>query len=111
MQSAAWAVRVQNSQNILVFGACPYALGLPICQRLGLGAGLYSFFQNYGQGCLTSENCQSQIFDIDSASTISVYSLSTVATTFQLSVNENGIINQNANVNGFASTVTSWTRS
>ncbi|KAH8117300.1 exo-beta-1,3-glucanase [Phellopilus nigrolimitatus] len=92
-QVMAWAVRVNNSQNILVFGA-----------------GLYSFFQNYNQACLDSNSCQTQIFDIDSVSTIDVYSLSTVASTFQLSVSENGIINQAANRNGLQSTVTAWTR-
>ncbi|KAF9002426.1 glucan 1,3-beta-glucosidase [Cyathus striatus] len=91
---SAWALWVKNSQNILIFGA-----------------GLYSFFQDYAQTCLTSNNCQAQIANIDSTSSVNIYSLSTVATTNQLSVNSNGIINQSKNVNGFASTVTSWSPS
>jgi len=46
--------------------------------------------------------------DVDSTSSITIYSLSTVGSTFQLSVNEVGIINQSGNINGFASTVTLW---
>lgn len=74
------------------------------------GAGLYSFFDNYTQGCLTTGNCQQQMVNIDSTSDVKIYSLSTVASAFQLSVNEVGIINQANNINGFASTVTVWSR-
>lgn len=92
-QPSAWALVVQNSKNILVFGA-----------------GLYSFFQNYGQACLDSSSCQDQILNIDSGSTISVYSLSTVGVTHQLSVGGQAVIPQSQNANGFQSTVTAWTR-
>ncbi|KAF7338693.1 Exo-beta-1,3-glucanase [Mycena venus] len=92
--SAAWALRVTTSTDIIVFGA-----------------GLYSFFQNYGQACLTPENCQSQIVNVDTTSSVHIYSLSTVGTTFQLSVNQAGVINQSSNPNGFAATVTSWSQS
>ncbi|KAJ3492335.1 hypothetical protein NLI96_g51 [Meripilus lineatus] len=91
-QPSAWALSVQNSQNIIVFGA-----------------GLYSFFQNFGQACLNSNTCQSQVLDVDTASTIGVYSLSTVGVTLQLSVNQKGVIPQSANPNGLQSTVTVWT--
>jgi hypothetical protein len=92
--SQAWGLRVTTSTNILVFGA-----------------GLYSFFSNYGQACLTPENCQAQIVNVDTTSSVHIYSLSTVGTTFQLSVNQAGVINQSANPNGFAATVTSWSQS
>ncbi|KAJ3863894.1 exo-beta-1,3-glucanase [Lentinula novae-zelandiae] len=92
--SSAWALHVTSSSNILVFGA-----------------GLYSFFQSFGQDCLDSSNCQSQILNVDSTSSINLYSVSTVGTTFQLSVNNNGVVNQSGDVNGFASTLTSWSQS
>ncbi|KAJ6514576.1 exo-beta-1,3-glucanase [Mycena vulgaris] len=92
--SQAWGLRVTTSSNIIVFGA-----------------GHYSFFSNYGQGCLTPQNCQTQIIDVDSTSSVNIYSLSTVGTTFQLSVNQAGVINQSSNPNGFAATVTSWSQS
>jgi hypothetical protein len=66
--------------------------------------------QNYGQACLDSFNCQNQLLSVDSASTVEVFSLSTVASTFMLSVNEQGIVNQGNNRNGFQSTMTMWTK-
>ncbi|KAJ6479946.1 exo-beta-1,3-glucanase [Mycena vitilis] len=92
--TAAWGLRVTTSTDIIVFGA-----------------GLYSFFQNYAQTCLTAENCQSNIVNVDTTSSVHIYSLSTVGTTFQLSVNQAGVINQSSNPNGFAATVTSWSQS
>ncbi|EIN07518.1 exo-beta-1,3-glucanase [Punctularia strigosozonata HHB-11173 SS5] len=91
---AAWGLSVQNSKNILVFGA-----------------GLYSFYQNYAQDCLDTFNCQSQILNIDSDSTIDIFSLSTVATTWMLSIESSGVIPQSDNRDGFQSTITAWTRS
>ena len=74
------------------------------------GAGFYSFFDSYSTGCQSSQNCQSQIVNIDSSSTIGIYGLSTVDTTWQLSVNAQGVINRSSNPSGFADTVTAWTR-
>jgi len=93
--SSAWALHVTTSTDIIVFGA-----------------GLYSFFQSFSQNCLNNVpvNCQSQIVNIDSTSSVNVYSLSTLGSTFQLSVNNNGIANEAANANGFAETVTSWSQ-
>jgi glucan 1,3-beta-glucosidase len=93
-QNAAWGLWVQSSSNILVFGA-----------------GHYSFFQNYGQDCLTGLTCQNQIVNIDTSSTIAIYGLSTVGTTYQLSVNQQGVISAGSNKNGFQQTVTAWTQS
>ncbi|KAA1476062.1 beta-1,3-glucanase [Dentipellis sp. KUC8613] len=90
----AWSVYVKNSNNILVYGA-----------------GLYSFFNSYNGACVNTFNCQNQIIDVDSASSVSFYSVSTVGIVEQLSVNEQGIVPQSANGNGFAQTFTAWTRS
>ncbi|KAJ7718670.1 exo-beta-1,3-glucanase [Mycena metata] len=92
--TSAWGLVVSSSTNILVFGA-----------------GLYSWFTNYNQDCLTPQNCQSQILNIDSTSSVSIYSLQTVGVTYSLSINGAGVVNQNANPNGFAATLTAWTRS
>ena len=75
-----------------------------------IGAGLYSFFSSYGQACLKDSSCQSQILDIDGASSLSVYSLSTVGVTHQLSVEGRGIVPAYENQNGFQATMTAWTR-
>ncbi|THH16183.1 hypothetical protein EW146_g4411 [Bondarzewia mesenterica] len=92
-EDAAWGLYVRDSSNILIFGA-----------------GHYSFYQNYVQTCIDTFNCQQQIVDIDSGSTISIYNLNTVGTAMQLSVNENPIIRESADTNGFSQTVTSWTQ-
>ncbi|KAJ7093252.1 exo-beta-1,3-glucanase, partial [Mycena epipterygia] len=92
--SQAWGLRVTASTNILVFGA-----------------GLYSFFSNYAQECLTPENCQTQMVTVDNESSVHIYSLSTIGTTYQLSINQAGTINQASNPNGFAATLTSWSQS
>ncbi|KZP09346.1 glycoside hydrolase family 55 protein [Athelia psychrophila] len=90
--NAAWALNVVESLDIIVYGA-----------------GFYSFFQNYTQTCLANETCQDQIVNIDCKSSVSIYSLTTVGTTYQLSVDQKGVINQSKDVNGFASTATVWT--
>ncbi|KAF8154413.1 exo-beta-1,3-glucanase [Crassisporium funariophilum] len=91
---SAWGLSIKTSNNILIFGA-----------------GLYSFFDKYTQQCIDTRNCQAQMANIDSASTnVNIYSLSTVASTQQFSVNMVGVANQANNINGFASTVTSWSR-
>ncbi|CAE6477166.1 unnamed protein product [Rhizoctonia solani] len=90
--SAAWALRIQASSNIFVYGA-----------------GLYSFFQNYVQTCLNTYTCQDSIVTISSdSSDVYVYSLSTVGTTNMLNVGSTAIVKQANNRNGFQSTMTIW---
>ncbi|KAK7015096.1 pectin lyase fold/virulence factor [Favolaschia claudopus] len=91
--NAAWGLSVESSSNILVFGA-----------------GLYNFFANYEQTCLDTVDCQNQILNVDSSSSLFIYSLQTVGTTFQISVDGKPVVNQSANLNGFAATLTSWTQ-
>ena len=67
--------------------------------------------QNYVTSCQNSQNCQNQIVNIDSGSDISIYSLNTVDTTWQLSVNMQGVVNRGTNPNGFSDTISAWTRS
>jgi hypothetical protein len=76
-----------------------------------IGAGLYSFFSNYNQDCLATTSCQSQILNIDDESSVSIYSLSTVGVSYQISVQGQGIVDQSLNKNGFQETVTAWSRS
>ncbi|KAF9049241.1 glycoside hydrolase family 55 protein [Hymenopellis radicata] len=87
------------------------ALGLRILTSTDIiifGGGLYSFFSDYSQDCLDTRDCQAHIASIDSASSVTIYSLNTVATTNQLTLDGVGIINQSSNINGFASMVTAW---
>jgi glucan 1,3-beta-glucosidase len=70
----AWALRVLNSENVLVYGA-----------------GLYSFFDNYNTTCSDNpgpENCQDNIFSLEGLlSDVNVYCLSTVGTTNMITHN------------------------
>ncbi|KII88661.1 glycoside hydrolase family 55 protein [Plicaturopsis crispa FD-325 SS-3] len=91
---AAWGLYSQSSSNIFIFGA-----------------GHYSFFSNYDKTCLNTTVCQNQIVNIDSKSSVSLYGLATVGSTFQLSVDGDGVIKASDNVDGFQSTVTTWTES
>lgn len=91
--TSAWALYVKESDGIFVFGA-----------------GLYSFFDDYTQDCLDSVNCQSQLVSIDDASGISIFSLATVGTEFQISVSGDGVVKAADNKNGLQQTVTSWSR-
>ncbi|KAH9934691.1 glycoside hydrolase family 55 protein [Fomitopsis serialis] len=92
--TAAWGLYVQSSTDITVFGA-----------------GLYSFYQDYGQTCLNTTTCQMQIVNVDSSSTrIGLYSLSTVGVVNLLSVDSSPVIAASSNTDGIQDTVTSWTQ-
>jgi glucan 1,3-beta-glucosidase len=59
----AWGLRVVDSSNVLVYGA-----------------GLYSFFENYGQTCVPTQNCQDGMVSIEGTTqNLSLYGLSTKA--------------------------------
>ncbi|TMW62332.1 hypothetical protein Poli38472_009825 [Pythium oligandrum] len=70
--SKSWGLRVLNSKDILV-----------------AGAGLYSFFENWGQDCLKTspQTCQTRMTSIEgSSSNVVVYSMNTVGTTKMMTV-------------------------
>ncbi|KAG8724705.1 hypothetical protein FRC09_015401 [Ceratobasidium sp. 395] len=90
--NAAWGLNVKSSKNVFVYGA-----------------GLYSFFQNYGQDCLPGYTCQNSIAKVSSdSSDIYMYQLSTVGTSYMMTVDSAPVVNQSQNRNGFASTLTVW---
>ncbi|KAF7984997.1 hypothetical protein HWV62_9976 [Athelia sp. TMB] len=93
-QTSAWGLYVKSSSDIFVFGA-----------------GHYSFYQDYNQACLNTTNCQAEIISIDAASSVNLFSVSTVATTNSLSVGGSPVIKALDNVDGFQSTFTSWSSS
>jgi len=69
------------------------------------GGGLYSFFNNYDQGCLLTENCQQQMVSLDQSEAIYLYALSTKASQNMVEVDQVSVIPQGANGNGFCQTV------
>lgn len=65
----AWGLRIVDSSNILVFGA-----------------GLYSFFENYGQTCLKTEDCQENMVSVEgTSSSVRLVGLSTKASSNMVS--------------------------
>lgn len=128
--TSAWGLYVQKSSSIVVYGKSIITLFRRLCRSEfihSLGAGHYSFFQvgksccrsyaltfrifqNYDQTCYSSQTCQNQIVSIDSSSAVQVYSLTTVGTTYQLSLGGQPIINSTKGLEkaGQESTVTFW---
>jgi glucan 1,3-beta-glucosidase len=69
------------------------------------GAGLYSFFENYAQTCLTTESCQQNIVQLD-CSSVSLYGLSTKASTNMVtSTDGTALALQEDNTSSYASTI------
>jgi len=57
-----YGLHISNSNNVFVYGA-----------------GLYSFFDNYDQGCLITENCQQFMIMLENSSAIYLYNQYTKA--------------------------------
>ncbi|KAE8311298.1 pectate lyase superfamily protein-domain-containing protein [Aspergillus transmontanensis] len=84
----AWGLRVQNTSDLYVYGA-----------------GLYSFFENYGQTCLATESCQENMVEVD-CSDVHIYGLSTKASTNMITSNSGaGLVPQDENESNFCSTI------
>ncbi|KAG8886521.1 hypothetical protein FRB97_003032 [Tulasnella sp. 331] len=90
--SMTWGLAIQASSNIFIYGA-----------------GHYSFFQNYSQTCLNTNNCQTSIVQVTSTSTnVYVYGISTLGSQYMLTVDGTNVISASDNLNGFAQTATIW---
>ena len=78
--SAAWALTISNSNNIQI-----------------TGAGLYSFFQNYNQNCISSQNCQQRLVATTSNGAIYLFNVFTIGSIgmvhpFVQTVEENRVV-------------------
>ena len=83
-----FALRIYNSTYIYVYGA-----------------GFYSFFNNYDQGCLLTEGCQQFMVALEQSEGVYLYALNTKAATNMVEVDMVAIVPQSANPNGFCQTV------
>jgi glucan 1,3-beta-glucosidase len=83
-----WGMRIFNSTYIFVYGA-----------------GMYSFFNNYDGGCLTTTNCQQTMISVEQSQGIYMYVVNTVGTANMVSVDGVDLVPALANTNGFADTV------
>ncbi|KAJ7872688.1 exo-beta-1,3-glucanase [Mycena leptocephala] len=82
-----------------------------ISQAWGLWVTSSEDILNYVQDCLATVSCQPQMVNVDNDSSVHIYSLSTIGTTSQLSINQVPVVNQAQNPNGFSETMTSWSSS
>lgn len=84
----AWGLRVLNSSDAYVYGA-----------------GLYSFFENYGQSCLDNESCQENMVEVD-CSDVKIYGLSTKASVNMItSSTGESLVPEDENQSNFCSTI------
>lgn len=88
-----WGVLVQNSQDVLVYGA-----------------GLYSFFDNYDQTCLATESCQTNMVNVINSPSVSLYGLNTKAAVNMVSLDGASQALDADNRNGFTATIALWTQ-
>ncbi|OOQ90434.1 exo-beta-1,3-glucanase Exg0 [Penicillium brasilianum] len=84
----AWGLRVMNTSDLFIYGA-----------------GLYSFFENYAQTCLNSEDCQENMVEVD-CSDVHIYGLSTkAAVNMVTSAAGDSLVPEKPNKSNFCSTI------
>ena len=89
----AWGVRAVDSRDVFVYGA-----------------GLYSFFDNYGQDCLKTESCQANMVSLEN-SAVHFFGLSTKAAVNMLTVNGQSAALDTDNRNNFCATLAHFSSS
>jgi len=89
----SWGLRVVASNNILIYGT-----------------GLYSFFENYDQDCVASNNCQENMISVQSGSkNVHLYGVSTKASINMVTLNGRAAGQDAGNRNNFCGTLAHWT--
>lgn len=88
LANKAWGLRVVDSEDIMI-----------------AGAGLYSFFDNYSQECLKTENCQEHMVSLENSGNIHMYGLSTKAATNMVTVDGKSAALDKDNRNTFCATL------
>jgi hypothetical protein len=89
--AVSWAVRIVDSSSIWV-----------------LGSGLYSFYSDYSQNCLETNDCQQRDFEIEQSFNIWVYNLCTRAIVEMVSPFRGVPTYARDNVNGLLSSILAW---
>ncbi|KAG2176475.1 hypothetical protein INT43_005715 [Umbelopsis isabellina] len=90
--SLAWGLRVVSSSDVYLYGA-----------------GLYNFFYNYDQTCLTTENCQDSMVDLEAnTGNVYLYNLNTKAATNMVVSGTTSLAKQADNTNGFCQTINAF---
>ncbi|GME48353.1 hypothetical protein CDV56_101071 [Neofusicoccum parvum] len=91
MCAVSWAVRIIDSSTVYI-----------------LGSGLYSWFSDYSQDCLKTEDCQARGFEIEESFDLWVYNLCTKAMVEMVSPLGAVPTYARDNVNGFLSSILAW---
>ncbi|CEI63499.1 unnamed protein product [Fusarium venenatum] len=73
-----------------------------------LGTGLYSWFYNYKQDCVKTQNCQTKGFEVEESYDLWVYNLCTKAIIEMVSPLNSTPTYARDNVNGFLSSILAW---
>jgi hypothetical protein len=91
--------------------AVSWAIRIIDCSRIYiLGAGLYSWFSNYSQKCLETENCQDRGFQIEESYDIWLFNIVTKAIVEMISPTNVEPTYARDNQNGYCSSVLAWFR-
>ena len=89
LTNKAWGLRIVDSSDVFIYGA-----------------GLYSFFENYGQTCLDPQNCQTNMVSYEGANTnVALFGLSTKAAVNMISNNGRPIALDKDNRSNFCATL------
>ncbi|KAI1457217.1 glycoside hydrolase family 55 protein [Annulohypoxylon moriforme] len=83
-----WGLRVTNSSSVYVYGT-----------------GLYSFFDNYGQKCVSQNNCQDNMISIEGSTGLHLYGVSTKASVNMISVDGRAAVLDKDNRNNFCAAI------
>jgi glucan 1,3-beta-glucosidase len=83
-----WGLRVVDSSDVFV-----------------MGGGLYSFFENYDQTCLQTEDCQENMIDIQCSNNVNLFGITTKASVNIINVNGQPAAVGANHKNGFGQTV------
>lgn len=89
--AVSWAVRLIDSTSVFI-----------------LGSGLYSWFNQYSQECLKTEDCQTRGFDVQNSTDIWVYNLCTKGMIEMVSPLNTLPTYARENINGFLSSILAW---
>lgn len=85
---SAWAVRIIDSSSIWIYGS-----------------GTYSFFSNYDQQCVTGQDCQQDINQVDNSSGVNWFGISTKASVNMITSNGQGLAKDADNRSNFCATL------
>ncbi|KAL6229265.1 hypothetical protein BDW75DRAFT_249917 [Aspergillus navahoensis] len=89
----SWGLRIIDSKTVYI-----------------LGAGLYSWYSDYSQDCLETNNCQQRAFYIEETSDVWIFNLCTKAIIEMVSPVGELITRAADNRNGFLSSILAWVR-